>query len=75
MAARRHTKKPQPRRILRFVLWGLLILQAVWLGAFIWATGAWLPFGQAWKDTRQRELDGMRIEEILETEASIGEGN
>jgi hypothetical protein len=77
MAIRRRRKRTPPRRIWpvvgRVALWGLLIVETAWLVAFIWETGVWLPFGQTWANAQQRQLDEMRIEEILHDGASRGE--
>ncbi len=79
MAKRKYTKRSRKRPfpLGKTFLWTVLVLQSIWLAAFIWSTGSPLPQGvKEWaSDRRQEKIDDEKIQEMLDRQGSKGPDN
>ena len=69
MAKRKYPKRSRKRSLPlgKILLWTTLVLQTIWLSAFIWSAGSPLPPGvKEWTSERQQEKsDDEKIQEML----------
>ncbi len=65
----------------RAILLILLVVETVWLAAFIWGTGSFIPQGidnssnqkAGWNQDKQRELEDLELQKMLAVHGSRGD--
>lgn len=67
------------------MLWALLLIETLWLAAFVWSTGSFVPQGLSlgplqtsaseqpgWNPEKQRTLEDLQIQKMLAVQGSRG---